>query len=419
MQLARFLPFFATVAVVIMMSAQAHNSDPQRIQPIKKVEGKVFDRIISIWLENVDFTSAIADPNLLAISKQGLLLTNYYASTHPSEPNYVSSVGGDYFGIDSDDLLNLPSNVSSVVDLLEDKDISWAEYQEDMPSTGFTGFQFLNQETGANDYVRKHNPLVIYTSVNGVPERLANIKNFTLFQRDLAANALPQWMFITPNMSMFILCSFSNDGHDTNVTFAGTWSRTFLEPLLKDPKFNDERTLILLSTVFHSKTIVTMLKRDFFVAFDENLTAPIRNNVYAVLLGNAVPKNLIGKTDDNFYTHYSTIATVSANWGLHTLGRWDVGSNVFEFVAKETGDKIRTTDIDNIEEVLFNASYPGIFNSVTLAKQPIPNTRLVVNGRTVLPSIQRQWESQVRCTVYNGELVPPSLLDPPILPRGC
>jgi hypothetical protein len=31
--------------------------------------------------------------------------------------------------------------------------------------------------------------------------RLAKIKNFTMFDRDLAENKLPQWVFITPNMS--------------------------------------------------------------------------------------------------------------------------------------------------------------------------------------------------------------------------
>lgn len=44
-------------------------------------------------------------------------------------------------------------------------------------------------------------PLIIYNSVVDNAERLANIKNFTLFEQDLANNALPQWMFITPNMS--------------------------------------------------------------------------------------------------------------------------------------------------------------------------------------------------------------------------
>jgi len=42
-----------------------------------------------------------------------------------------------------------------------------------------------------------------YDSVASDPDRLAKIKNFTMFEQDLANNALPQWMFITPNMSEF------------------------------------------------------------------------------------------------------------------------------------------------------------------------------------------------------------------------
>ena len=75
--------------------------------------------------------------------------------THPSEPNYISTVGGEYFGMQNDNLNNIPANVSTIVDLLEDKGISWAEYQEDMPSAGYTGFQSLNAQ-GQDDYVRKH-----------------------------------------------------------------------------------------------------------------------------------------------------------------------------------------------------------------------------------------------------------------------
>ncbi|KAH0585495.1 hypothetical protein H2248_008733 [Termitomyces sp. 'cryptogamus'] len=352
------------------------------------VKGKVFDRIIHIWLENIDFDTAFADPNLHALAKQGVVLQNYFGVTHPSEPNYVASVGGDYFGIDSDDLLNLPLNVSSIADLLDNKGISWGEYQEDMPSTGFTGFQFLNS-TGGNDYVRKHNPLVIYESVNQFPSRLNKIKNFTLFEQDLANDALPQWMFITPNMT--------NDGHDSSVTVAGIWARGFLEPLLENPKFNGKKTLIILT-------------------FDENGTDTKPNNVLAILLGSAIPKKLIGTFDNSFYTHYSLIATAEANWNLHTLGRWDVGANVLQFVGEKTGDKIREADI---QDVLLNMSYPGIFNSEHLAKQPIPNTNLVINGRTVLPAIQSQWESQVHCTGYHMQLVPPSAQNPPALPFGC
>jgi acid phosphatase len=68
----------------------------------------------------------------------------------------VAAVGGDYFGMNNDALNKLPPNISTVVDLLEDKGISWAEYQEDMPYTGFTGKKWRNHKTHANAYVRKH-----------------------------------------------------------------------------------------------------------------------------------------------------------------------------------------------------------------------------------------------------------------------
>jgi acid phosphatase len=99
-----------------------------------------------------------------------------------------------------------------------------------MPYTGYQGFDYRNQKTGANMYVRKHNPAVLYDSVANKPERLANIKNLTLFQEDLKNDKLPQWMFITPNMT--------SDGHDTTVTVAGTWTANFLQPLLNNKNFS-------------------------------------------------------------------------------------------------------------------------------------------------------------------------------------
>ena len=47
-------------------------------------------------------------------------------------------------------------------------------------------------------------------------------------------------------------------------------------------------------------------------------------------------------TDDTFYTHYSSLSTVEANWGLGSLGRGDTNAtlnNVFDFVANVTGWK--------------------------------------------------------------------------------
>lgn len=357
------------------------------------VPGKVFDRFVTIWLENTDIEDALADPNMAALAKQGIQLTNYFAVTHPSEPNYIASVGGEYFGMDNDNLNRVPENVSTIVDLLEEKGISWAEYQEDMPSSGFQGFQFLNPATGANDYVRKHNPLIIYDSIANIPARADLTKNFTLFREDLAANKLPQWFFMTPNMT--------NDGHDTNVTFAANFAINFLTPLLKNPHFN-KRTLVLLT-------------------FDENESSPEQNRVDSLLLGDVIPNHLRGTQDTWFYTHFSELATVQANWDLHTLGRYDVGANVFSFVAEKTGDKLRTPQSPPLSQTFLNGSYPGLFNSEKTAPLPIPNTKLVVNGRKVLPKVVKTWGAKdlQKCTVYHGTVEIPSGANPPVLPAGC
>jgi Phosphoesterase family len=92
------------------------------------------------------------------LATQGVRLDQYCALTHPSEPNYVASVGGDFFGMGDDNLYNIPPkcvttashdmfciqfliSISTVVDLLEAKNISWASYQENIPFDGYEGFK--------------------------------------------------------------------------------------------------------------------------------------------------------------------------------------------------------------------------------------------------------------------------------------
>ncbi|CAG8978381.1 hypothetical protein HYALB_00010400 [Hymenoscyphus albidus] len=356
--------------------------------PTSNVKGKVFDRYVSIWFENTDYDMAAADPNFQFFAKKGITLRNKFAVTHPSEPNYMAAVGGEYFGLDSDPFTAIPRNVSSVVDLLEERGITWGVYQEDMPYSGFQGFEYVNQQNGANDYVRKHNPEILYDSVATNPDRAALVKNTTLFFEDLKANTLPQWMFITPNMT--------SDGHDTSVTVAGEWLRNFLEPLLTDKNFM-QNTLVLIT-------------------FDENETYSIQNNIFSVLIGDAVPAELVGTTDTNYYNHYSEISTVEANWDLHTLGRWDVGANVFSMVASHTGDRLRTWTGD-FSTMFFNYSYPGIFNTRgKWAPQPVPDVHSRRNGRTTLPAIKEAWESLQPRNYYHGALEIPDGYHVPVYP---
>ena len=213
--------------------------------------------------------------------------------------------------MDNDDFNQIPANVATVVDLLDTKNISWAEYQEDIPFPGFQGFNYSNQVTFANDYVRKHDPLILYQSITNNASRRAQIKGFgnNGFHGDITNKTLPQWAFITPNMT--------NDGHDTSIVFASTWLRNFITPLMSN-QYVWNNTLMLLT-------------------FDENESYGIQNKMFSILVGGAVPANLKGTKDNTFYNHYSTIATVSQNWGLPSLGRWDCHANVFEIVSNKTG----------------------------------------------------------------------------------
>jgi len=56
-----------------------------------------------------------------------------------------------------DEMARIPVNVSTVVDLLESREISWAGYFENLPGPGFMG-NYSDGPTGGGawDYVRKH-----------------------------------------------------------------------------------------------------------------------------------------------------------------------------------------------------------------------------------------------------------------------
>lgn len=324
------------------------------------VKGLVFDNFYQIWLENTDKDKAREQPDLVELQKQGITLTNYFGLTHPSEPNYIGAVGGDYFGIFDDAFLRIPENVSTIVDLLDSKNISWAEYQEHQPFSGFQGQNFSRQTDFAPDYVRRHNPLVSYDSVVSKPQNLGYLKNYTEFENDLKNNNLPQWAFFTPNVT--------NDGHDTDISFSGRYVTNWIKPLLNNTAFSTDSLII--------------------VTFDESETYSTPNTVLAILLGGAVPETLKGTTDNTFYDHYSNLATVQANWELPHLGRKDVNANVFKFVA----DQLNIQNHNVSTEGLFrNASENGYFTDNTIPIAAPDLEAVGISGNRILPKIAAVW----------------------------
>ncbi|CAG8442277.1 phosphoesterase family-domain-containing protein [Gigaspora rosea] len=267
------------------------------------VKGKWFDRIVLIIFENTNASVAYADPYFKEITQRpnGVYLSQFYAVVHPSEPNYVAQIAGSTYGILDDETYDI--DATTLVDLLEDKKVSWKGYFENYP-----GDCFLNATGGASRlYARKHNPFFSFTTVTKNSTRCAKVVNASQLDDDIKNNEVPQFVYFVPNLN--------DDAHDTNITYASSWFKSWFEPKLKEPSFTDN-TL-------------------FFITFDEsdndNDTV---NHIYSALYGCPVKEDN-DHNDITHYNHYSYLRTVEDNWCLSSLNRNDSDATPFTKYLKE------------------------------------------------------------------------------------
>jgi len=252
------------------------------------VKGKWFDRIILFMFENHSYDEVVANTHFSKFAKMGTQFTDYYAVTHPSQPNYWCQTSGDFYGINSDSNFNL--NKTNIVDLLDKKGLTWKSYQEDYPGNCYSGKKL-------GKYWRKHNPFMSYDNIRNNKTRCARIVNADELDADLANGTLPQYMYFTPNID--------NDCHDTNIAFGGQWLDKFLTPRIA--KF-PAGTLIIIS-------------------WDEDDYTEA-NRIDTAMLGSMITP---GTKDNHRYDHFSLLRTVEDNWGLGNLGRNDATAAPFSF----------------------------------------------------------------------------------------
>ncbi|KAF8331557.1 phosphoesterase family-domain-containing protein [Amanita rubescens] len=308
-------------------------------------KGKVFKYFMQIWLENEDYDTIVQLPQFQAVAEQGILLTNYNAITHPSEPNYIAAVAGSNLGIIDDNYYDIPANETSIFDLLEQKGLTWKGYNEDIPAAGWTGYSNAN-----GTYVRKHNFAIVFDSIGLNQTRSANVVHSSVLQVDIANKNMPAYSVYTPNIN--------NDGHNTNGSYAGTWLDGFLKSTLANASFMNEALVL--------------------ITFDESENYTIRNQVWSCLIGGAIPARLRNTTDNTFYTHYSALRTVELNWDLGSLNRGDANatlSNVFQFAASALNyTNVNVSNIpfmnNSITGLLTNQSYNATQNGSASGSKP-------------------------------------------------
>jgi hypothetical protein len=167
-------------------------------------------RIAVLVLENREYGEVIGNeamPFLNELAESGVLATRYYAIAHPSLVNYLAIVGGSTFGIE-ENCEDCFARGDSLAAQLSRAGLTWRGYMEDMPEACFEG--------DAHDgYVKKHNPFMYFPDITSDPDLCANVVPATQLDVDMAADSLPAFSWIGPN-----LC---HDAHDCTLEEADSW----------------------------------------------------------------------------------------------------------------------------------------------------------------------------------------------------
>ena len=213
-------------------------------------------------------------PYINSLAANGALMTQSFAITHPSEPNYLALFAGDTLGlasdacpVDGDAAPNLGSELLAGGQ-------TFIGYSEDLPSVGST-------TCTSGKYARKHAPWVNFTNVppaSSVP--------FSSFPPSSDYARLPTVAFVIPNLD--------NDMHDGSVAQGDAWLNTNLSAYALWAKANN------------SLLVVT---------WDEDDNGE-NNQIPTIFYGANVKTGAYGEP----VTHYNMLSTLEQMYGLNTTG---------------------------------------------------------------------------------------------------
>jgi acid phosphatase len=242
--------------------------------------GKFTTKYVQVVIfENESYDDVIGSsqaPYITGLSKTWANMTQSFAITHPSEPNYLALFSGSTQGVDSD-ACPVSFKTESLGSQLLAKKISFTGYAESMPSEGFTGcYAVPDSYPSGYLYFRKHNPWVDFTKI---PAKYNQVYPGPL------SSPPSRFTWITPNMC--------DDMHDCAISDGDTWASKNLPNLIAWDEANDG--LLILT-------------------FDENDGSA----------GNQIPTILIGNVNPGQYSqainHYSVLRTIEDIFGLKPLG---------------------------------------------------------------------------------------------------
>jgi hypothetical protein len=178
-----------------------------------------FGNVFVIIGENTDFSQLTKNtaPYLLALKRESAWLTNYFATTHYSEANYVAMTSGQFTACEQKDgsIASCHQNVPNLFNQLDTTYGSgaWTSWMESMPSA--CDVFKAGEDATLNKYAPKHNPALIFDNVAGswsgttltpsteclnqdIPAGTTKPNNMDAFNTALGG-AVSRFNFIVPN----------------------------------------------------------------------------------------------------------------------------------------------------------------------------------------------------------------------------
>ncbi|POM27005.1 Phosphoesterase family protein [Actinomadura rubteroloni] len=273
----RAVVIVALVAVAALVSALAAQGERHRAYAATIPTP---DHVVVAVFENHAYSQVIGSssaPYINSLATGGANLTNFFAETHPSEPNYFAMFSGSTQGI-TDDACPPPGSPYNKPNLGAEviaAGRTWGSYNEGLPSQGST-----TCSNSAGKYARKHNP---WFSFSNVPASTG----YTFNQWPTDYTKLPTVSFVVPN-----LC---NDMHDCSVNTGDTWLKNKLDGYAQWAKT-------------HNSVLI--------VTFDED-DRSAGNKIATVLYGAHVRP---GATDGTQFNHYNLLRTIEDMYGTTHAG---------------------------------------------------------------------------------------------------
>ena len=249
------------------------------------------DHIVIVIEENHTFDQIVGKskaPYINSLIEEGALFTKYYATRHPSQPNYFVLFSGSNQGIVDDACSeNSPKiTAQSLGGQLITNGQTFAGYAEDLPGVG-------SKKCKAGNYRRKHAPWVSFADVPDSASR-----PFSDFPTDF--KKLPKIALVIPNMV--------NDMHDgvfgKRRRNGDVWLRNNLDKYKEWAKTNNSLLIVTWDEDDKPKWVVG------------ETTEPPANHIATIMVGEMVKP---GVTSDKQYTHLDLLRTLQEMYGLPPL----------------------------------------------------------------------------------------------------